>query len=391
MSTSTPTSTSRAHGGGVVRARWRSRSSRVERRVGTNAASADESEFENDQLESKKTLVVIECDGAVVDVHGDGHRVAFNRAFASKGLNGVTWDHAEYASLLRSGGGTPYGMCERYFTFYGYPSAVSPATKRKIENDEYMQAMKRLQEIVPLATDEMDSEDDSEEGRASAEDEKRMREIFLRDLIKEKDNQFGLMIDEHALKIRSGVERFLDDCIRENDKIQVLLVSETGSNPSERVLDAAMHKLGELRAAGISVMNASDLAAPSSMSQAIQKQKGDLLAPEIGGDLQRQNLNSDVIIDAGMFSSSLRSVLTAETITELAVSRGFDPKNVIFIGGALSTCSAASSAGCFSVMVRTQLHRGGEFPGVDSVVDGYGAGEGITLRRILAISGSRSR
>ena len=88
-----------------------------------------------------------------------------------------------------------------------------------------MQAMKRLQEIVPLATDEMDSEDDSEEGRASAEDEKRMREIFLRDLIEEKDNQFGLMIDEHALKIRSGVERFLDDCIRENYKIQVLLVS----------------------------------------------------------------------------------------------------------------------------------------------------------------------
>ena len=40
---------------------------------------------------------MIECDGAVVDVHGDGHRVAFNRAFASKGLNGVTWNHAEYA------------------------------------------------------------------------------------------------------------------------------------------------------------------------------------------------------------------------------------------------------------------------------------------------------
>ena len=31
------------------------------------------------------------------------------------------WTPAEYASLLRSGGGTAEGMIERYFHFYGYP------------------------------------------------------------------------------------------------------------------------------------------------------------------------------------------------------------------------------------------------------------------------------
>ena len=43
------------------------------------------------------------------------------------------------------------------------------------------------------------------------------------------------------------------------------------------------------------------------------------------------------------------------------------------------------------VMVRNRMQRGGEFPGVDSVVDGYGAGEGITLRRILAVLDARTR
>ena len=155
-----------------------------------------------------------------------------------------------------------------------------------------------------------------------------------------------------------------------------------------------------MRSAAISITgapesfdNTNDLAtqARREASKMMKKKKGELLAPEVGGDLQRQNFNSDVIIDSGVFSNSRRSMLTAEVISQLAVQRGFDPTNVIFIGGALSTCSEATAAGGFSVMVRNRMQRGGEFPGVDSVVDGYGAGEGITLRRILAVLDARTR
>lgn len=331
---------------------------------------------------------MMECDGAIVDVHGDGHRVAFNRAFASKGIKGASWSWEEFASLLRAGGGTPYGMLERYFAFYGYPSEVSPVSKRAIENDEYVRAMKKLSELVPLASD-----DANVEGGASVEDEKRMRDIFIRELIEEKDKQFQMMIDENALKLRSGVERFLDDCIRENDKLEVLIITGTASTESERVHEAALKGIGPLRAAAISITSASEIASSTSGSASalIQKTKGELLAPEIGGDLQRQNFNSDVIIDSGIFSSSRRSLISAEAITMLAAARGFNTDKVVFMGGALSTCAEAASAGCFSIMVRSRLQRGGEFPGVNSVVDGYGAGEGITLRRILATTGSRSR
>lgn len=33
--------------------------------------------------------IIIECDGALLDAHGEGHRVAFNRAFAVRGR--VVW------------------------------------------------------------------------------------------------------------------------------------------------------------------------------------------------------------------------------------------------------------------------------------------------------------
>ena len=343
-----------------------------------------------------KTLVIIECDGALVDVHGDGHRVAFNRAFRARGAVKASWDHREYASLLRSGGGNAYGMLERYFHFYGYPTEVVGASKRT-ETDEYLQALKRLESVVPLASAGRDAEEE-EEGALTSEEQLRAKEVFINGLIEEKEKQFQMMIDEGALKLRSGVERFIDDCLVENDKLRVLLIAETASTAEERVLEAAIAGLGPLRTAAISITGApesfNDTAGIASQArkeaaQMMKKTKGDLLAPEVGGDLQRQSFNSDVIIDSGIFSTSRRSMLTAEVISQIAMKRGFTSDNVVFIGGAQSTCSEATAAGAFSVMVRNRLQQGGEFPGVDSVVDGYGPGEGITLRRILAVLESR--
>lgn len=381
--------------GGNLKGQWR-----APRRGGEKTIRGVVGRASGTENGQKTTLVMIECDGALVDVHGDGHRVAFNRAFQAKGVVSAHWDHAEYASLLRSGGGSANGMLERYFHFYGYPSEVSAKANKSIDSEEYKEALKRLSDRVPLASvsEPVDSADGVE--GISKEDEARMRQVFLNGLIEEKEMQFQMMIDEGALKLRSGVERFVDDCIRENDKLQVLIISETASLSEERVLEAALNGLGPLRSAAISITgapesfnNTNGLAtqARREASKMMKKSKGELLAPEVGGDLQRQNFNSDVIIDSGVFSNSRRSMLTAEVISQLAVQRGFDPTNVIFIGGAQSTCSEATAAGGFSVMVRNRMQRGGEFPGVNSVVDGYGAGEGITLRRILAILDARTR
>ena len=340
-----------------------------------------------------RTLMIIECDGALIDVHGDGHREAFNRAVAARGATSARWTHAEYASLLRSGGGTAYGMLERYFHFYGYPHEVTKHRSEGAEmTAEYMEAMKRLQAVVPLAT-----EDEGE--TATGQDEMRAREEFLRNLIIEKDKQFQMMIDEGALKLRDGAARFIDDCLMDNDKVQVLIIAETASTRDERVLEAALRGLGPLRSAAVSITGTPESfsggddvvsEAKKQAARVVKKTKGDLLAPEVGGDLQRQNFNSDVIIDSGIFANSRRSMLSADVFSTIAMQRGFDAKNVIFIGGSQTTCVEATSAGAYSVMVRNRLQRGGEFTGCDSVVDGYGAGEGITYRRVMAVAQSRN-
>ena len=48
--------------------------------------------------------LIFDCDGVLADTERDGHRPAFNQAFAEAGLD-VEWDEAEYARRLQIGGG----------------------------------------------------------------------------------------------------------------------------------------------------------------------------------------------------------------------------------------------------------------------------------------------
>jgi len=48
--------------------------------------------------------LIFDCDGVLVDTERDGHRVAFNRAFAALGLP-FAWGVEEYGDLLRIAGG----------------------------------------------------------------------------------------------------------------------------------------------------------------------------------------------------------------------------------------------------------------------------------------------
>jgi HAD superfamily hydrolase (TIGR01509 family) len=66
--------------------------------------------------------VIFDCDGVLVDTERDGHRVAFNRAFAAKGFD-FEWSVEEYAELLRVAGGKE--RMRHYFDQRGWPTEVS--------------------------------------------------------------------------------------------------------------------------------------------------------------------------------------------------------------------------------------------------------------------------
>jgi HAD superfamily hydrolase (TIGR01509 family) len=62
--------------------------------------------------------LIFDCDGVLADTERDGHRVAFNRAFKTAGLN-VEWDASLYGELLKIGGGKE--RMRGYFDKVGWP------------------------------------------------------------------------------------------------------------------------------------------------------------------------------------------------------------------------------------------------------------------------------
>ena len=120
----------------------------------------------------------------------------------------------------------------------------------------------------------------------------------------------------------------------------------------------------------------------------MKQRKGELLAEEIGGDLQRQRFDSNVVVDSGVFCTSTRSVISAEAVRGMLEAKGFGKDRAIFVGASRTTCAEAGAAGVFNVLARTAHQADSQITDVACVVDGFGGGGGLTLR---GTSASRRR
>lgn len=85
--------------------------------------------------------LIFDCDGVLVDTERDGHRVAFNRAFAKMGYN-IEWDVELYGELLKISGGKERMI--HYFNQEGWPQGVSDkdsliANLHKVKTDTFME------------------------------------------------------------------------------------------------------------------------------------------------------------------------------------------------------------------------------------------------------------
>jgi len=85
--------------------------------------------------------LIFDCDGVLADTERDGHRVAFNKAFAKKGYN-VEWDVELYGELLEVAGGKE--RMRHYFEQTGWPEGCAGKDSlikelHKLKTDFYMQ------------------------------------------------------------------------------------------------------------------------------------------------------------------------------------------------------------------------------------------------------------
>lgn len=106
--------------------------------------------------------LIFDCDGVLVDTERDGHRVAFNQAFAEKGLD-FQWDIDHYGDLLKIAGGKE--RMRRYFNDVGWPPGASH------------------------------------------------QDAFIEDLHKLKTDRFMAIISSGRLPLRPGIARLVDEAI----------------------------------------------------------------------------------------------------------------------------------------------------------------------------------
>jgi HAD superfamily hydrolase (TIGR01509 family) len=69
--------------------------------------------------------LIFDCDGVLVDTERDGHRVAFNRAFAEAGI-AAEWSVELYGELLKIAGGKE--RMKHYFDTHGWPPGTTAET-----------------------------------------------------------------------------------------------------------------------------------------------------------------------------------------------------------------------------------------------------------------------
>jgi HAD superfamily hydrolase (TIGR01509 family) len=147
--------------------------------------------------------LIFDCDGVLVDTERDGHRIAFNRAFAERGID-VQWDVDEYGELVKISGGKE--RMRYYFREHGRPAGTA----------------------------DMDG--------------------LIRELHREKTEAFMELIESGALELRPGVAALVDQAADADMKLGVC------STSNERSVNLIVNRLlGSERAGKFSFILAGDV------------------------------------------------------------------------------------------------------------------------------------
>ena len=130
--------------------------------------------------------LIFDCDGVLADTERDGHRAAFNKAFANKGYD-IEWDVELYGELLKVAGGKE--RMRHYFEQIGWPEDVS-------DKDSLIKELHRLK-----------------------------TDLYLQ------------IIESGELPLRPGVARLIDEAIAEDIRLAVC------STSNERAVNLVVEKL----------------------------------------------------------------------------------------------------------------------------------------------------
>lgn len=196
-----------------------------------------------------------DCDGVLADTERDGHRVAFNQAFAALGLD-TRWSVERYAALLTTAGGK-----ERM--------------RRNFDETAW-----------PVPPNE--------------------RDALIAELHKRKTVLFMDVVESGELPLRPGVSRLVDEAIAAGLKIAVC------STSNEHAVRAVIDQLGPERARSIALF-AGDVVARKKPDPAIYRLAADTLDVEPSQCVVIEDSNNGL---RAAVAAGMRCVVTVSSYTK---------------------------------------------------------------------------
>ncbi|KAG2497431.1 hypothetical protein HYH03_004586 [Edaphochlamys debaryana] len=312
----------------------------------------------------------MEADGALVDIHLEGHRAAFNAAFQSIGMDCVSWSGPVYNDLLGASDGTGEGLVAAYYQTVGWP--------------------------VMLSTSD--------------------RPGFVRRVHAIKQEKLGALLRGDRVPLREDVKQVVADAVA--DGACVALLAGTQCTHAEELAASCVRQLGggEGGLGGAVRVFTFALAPPEEqepgedpptpmLSQMLSAAAGDAKqraamqlvcswksigdGPQEGAGVGSKA--AGLAVDPSLLAAGgSQQRISPEFLSALLATTGVPAARSLVVAASNPMLQAAATLGAYTVVVPRKFAGQGTFPAARTKFDGYGAGlcTWARLRQLLASAGA---
>ncbi|KAF8057897.1 hypothetical protein HT031_005843 [Scenedesmus sp. PABB004] len=360
------------------------------RRVLPRAAAADGGE-------PVPGALVLEADGVLLDVHMEGHRVAFNRAFHELGYDCASFSAAVYHDLLGKGDGTGEGLVSCYYNTVGWPSFLPTSEQARAAAAGGAPAAGAGRLPGPAAR-----------GLTAAPRRLRRRAaaqaVFAGKVCALKQQQLQKMLAANEVKLRDGVARVLCDAVAAGARLA--LVAHTASEPADDVVGCILRQLPPDVAAAATVYSAApqeqqgdrdgDGGGAGSLDSrvAAAKQRGaQEFVAAMSSALPGGKAAGVPLGVAGLAAGSSPAASPA-WLAAVAATLGVPVRDTVVVASGGALVSAAAAAGMVAVAVPRSMAAAATYPGAAArfeamcVAAAGSVAVGERLQRAAAVPGA---
>lgn len=307
--------------------------------------------------------LILEADGALTDLHMDGHRVAFNRAFHELGMDCANWTPAIYHDLLSKGDGTGEGLVRAYYNCVGWPTFL-PSNEQ---------------------------------------------EAFAGKVYSIKQQQMKLLIKQASIPLRDGVVQVLTQAL--SSGFRVGFIAETCSDPEDDVISSLLQQLPPDVAAQARVYStsmgrqpvgedadgleetgglggssgSSSLEASLSAAATRMKQKGaQEFVERLSAALAGKDAAVQVQIDPLLQQAGSTQSATVALLAAVAATLDVPAARCMTIASSSELINAAAAAGMVPVAIPRKMAYSASYPAAAAKFEGFGPGA-ATFNRLQAL------